>query len=288
MAAFFYGEKRGVTVSRLAYFLSAILVFTLAPMVASADDTSGRLVIGAEATYLEPRMGSLQFLNNPSAVDSIQGYTPDFAYAVAPRFWLGFQRSDGLGIRARYWQFQETAAGISFRENSVQLSLDIETLDLEFTQDVYFRNWEFEVAGGARYGRMALGFDGLDSGEMSGEASFDGIGPTIAMSARRPFRTGKLALVGGVRGSFLFGDTRLRRPYFYEPFAGDGIYVAEHLMQIWECQIGVEWSHETKSGLRWSARAVYETQVWNWSPSLGLFDMNVGLVGPACSLQVAW
>ncbi len=41
MAAFFYGEKGGVTVSRLACFLSAILVFTLAPLVVSADDACG-------------------------------------------------------------------------------------------------------------------------------------------------------------------------------------------------------------------------------------------------------
>ena len=74
----------------------------------------------------------------------------------------------------------------------------------------------------------------------------------------------------------MYGDTRFIGPQILV----DEIRVSQHLMQAWEFQVGAEWSRPTGRGSELVVRAVYEAQVWEWAPSLGLLSMDIGYVGP--------
>ena len=52
------------------------------------------------------------------------------------------------------------------------------------------------------------------------------------------------------------------------------------VMQVYEMQIGTEWTKELSNGGQFFARAGLEAQVWDVpGATLGLLDQNIGFVG---------
>jgi len=259
----------------------------------------GGIIAGADIAVLEPHIGTLGLSLGDWGSSSM---SPDFDGEIAPRIWLGYQGSGGLSGRMRYWQFDHNAtgenivSGLTQGEGNLTLGLEAHALDFELAQEGCFRNWVFEIAGGVRYGKMefAVGVSDLPEIPESGcipdfglAATFEGVGPTVALAARRPIGSGGLAFVVGARGSFLFGDTDVSGSGAASIVNHLGIELEEHLMQVWEFQVGGEWSRTTECGNRLFARAVYEAQVWEWAPALGLLGSDIGFVGPTFSLGVA-
>ncbi|HUT12303.1 MAG TPA: hypothetical protein VMY42_17530 [Thermoguttaceae bacterium] len=261
----------------------------------------GGIIAGADLTVLEPHIGTLGLSIGDWGSFSV---SPDFDAETAPRIWLGYQGPGGLIGRMRYWQFDHNATGenivslLTQGEGNLTLGLEAHALDFELAQEGCFRNWAFEIAGGVRYGKMEFGLgvsdmpdipqlDMWDIPDFGVAATFEGVGPTVALAARRPIGSRGLAFVVGARGSFLFGDTDVSGSGALSIVNNLGIELEEHLMQVWEFQVGGEWSRTTESGNRLFARAVYEAQVWEWAPALGLLGSDIGFVGPSFSLGVA-
>jgi hypothetical protein len=255
---------------------------------------------GAEVSFLKPHLGALGFsaTGHPDAM-----ILPTFDYEASPRFWIGFEDSSGLGLRAIYWQIDESArmdmwhaddiAGMldGVYIDGIGVDLEAETLDLEVTQRGCLGCLELAFAGGVRYGRMQTGLfvDGeiVDLGDFRGGVAteFEGVGPTLALDARRPLGCYGLSLVGGIRGAWLYGCTDGFLTGDATELIDVTITAEDHLMQVYEANLGVEYSCCLSGGCQMSVAAVWESQVWEWAPVAGLIHQDIGLTGPAISVS---
>lgn len=261
---------------------------------------SGRtLYAGFELAILQPHLGNL------SAGTDFGNFrlAPKFESEASPRIWLGAYNCDGFGGRVRYWQFDHDATGESVlgdlfdfvvfpADGTFSLDLNVQAVDFEMTQSGTFCSWDLEVAGGIRYGKLELGanvvsefrgnrrLDGLKVG-------FEGVGPTVAMAARRPIGCRGLAVYGNARGSLLYGDSGLDgRGSLAGPLASLDIEADQHMMQVWEFQIGTEFTRTTRRGSTIALRGALEGQAWEWAPVLGLLGADIGFFGPTVAFEV--
>lgn len=256
---------------------------------------------GVDVTVLKPHMGTLGagFFGHPEA-----DFTPGFDYEVAPRIWLGWDNAEGLGVRARYFTFDADATQTlpadhpplvlgGFELQGTQAWLEAQTLDLEATQRGCMGHLQFQLAGGFRYAKMETGVGA--SGVVTGQTppvplaagigmDFEGVGPTVAIDVRRPFGSRGLALVGSARSSWMYGQTDIG-------LTGDlaaipvNAYADDHMMQINELSLGVEWSRCLARGGKVTVAALWEAQAWEWAPVAGLIHQDIGLTGPTFSFS---
>jgi len=248
-------------------------------------------------------MGTLgaEFFGHP-AVD----VTPGHDFQVSPRIYLGWDNAEGLGVRARYWTFDSDATlafpgpeehpplgifnedvGVLFEGTTT--SLDADTFDFEATQRGCVGHLQFQLAGGFRYAKMetGVGVYGLaGNGEVVApfdagiNMEFEGAGPTVAIDVRRPFGSRGLALVGSARSSWMYGKTDIGLTGMLAEEFPVAAYADDHMMQINELSLGVEWSRCLARGGKVSVAALWESQAWEWAPVAGLIHQDIGLTGP--------
>jgi hypothetical protein len=117
----------------------------------------------------------------------------DFNYDEGFRFWVGYQRADGLGVRFRYFDFdQEADNGDEF---------DTTHSDLEIYDAVQVgHNWDLVIGAGIRY--LDVLFD--DVGGVFTQ-SFTGPGPVVTAELYRHI-SDRAALYAIGRESILVGD----------------------------------------------------------------------------------
>jgi hypothetical protein len=194
-------------------------------------------------------------------------------------------------------------ANVLIESTSLTTNLRINSIDLEATQDGEFHNWDFQIAGGVRYAKIDYDLFGGVTGtieEPIGElpanfeefdhtvsvfSEFEGVGPTIAMGARRPllFADG-LAFLTNLRLAFLFGDSTASLAF--DDVATNSIDFQE-LVQVWEVQVGFEYSRQLASGARLFGSAFLEAQVWEWGVPLGISGSDLGFFGPTVGVGIA-
>lgn len=63
------------------------------------------------------------------------------------------------------------------------------------------------------------------------------------------------------------------------------VYADDHMMQINEVSLGVEWSLCFERGGKLSVAALWEAQAWEWAPVASLIHQDVGLTGPTFSVS---
>ena len=132
---------------------------------------------GAELVYL--------------TLGGLPGAYSDFDYEAGYRFWVGYQRGDGLGLRFRYFDYDNTSGGLITR-------FDMTATDVEiFDQFDLGQNWELILGGGVRY---------LDKQEYSGPSEFSitGTGPVATAELYRHI-SDRAALYTIARQSIVFG-----------------------------------------------------------------------------------
>ncbi|HUT89915.1 MAG TPA: hypothetical protein VMY37_10480 [Thermoguttaceae bacterium] len=247
------------------------------------------LIAGMELPLLKAHYGA-GGVTIPGEQVSLSEYMPDFGHEATPRFWLGYETCDGLAFRVRYWQFDHTASAVDARASYyVEVGVAAEDLDFELAQSAQLGNWEFEVAGGARWAKVSDDvFINWDGDLADWTRSFEGGGPTFGVAARRPLCIGGLGLVADFRASFIYGDANFA-------LADDVLEIVEDMqatiddqvIEIYEIRVGAEWSRMTCAGWQLTGRLMLEGQVWELAPGpLGLFDTNLGFVGPTFSLAI--
>lgn len=253
--------------------------------------TSG-IIAGVEMPLLKAHYGACS-LDIPGRGVQLPELTPAFDHEATPRFWLGLKSCDGLAFRVRYWQYDHSASAIDAGASYylVEAELQAENLDFEVAQSGHFCNWEFEIAGGGRWAKIVDDVNINDGGLLaSWYRDFEGAGPMFAVAVRRRLGVRGLALVGNFRASLIYGDTNLALNIEEgETSENMSAGVDDHLLEIYEIQVGAEWSRMTCSGCRIAGRVVLEGQAWELAPCpgpLGLFDTNIGFVGPSFSLAI--
>ncbi len=164
----------------------------------------------------------------------------DFNYDEGFRFWIGYQRADGLGIRFRYFDFdQEADNGNIF---------DTTHTDLEVFDTVQIGcHWDLLVGAGIRY---------LDVTTDNGTDAFTltGPGPVVTAELYRHV-SDRAALYAIVRESIIVGNGR--------DLDNDLVLVEDSTLMISEIQLGGQLHRETPGGALLFGRAGWEAQYYH-------------------------
>jgi hypothetical protein len=216
---------------------------------------------GAEIAFLKP--------HHSMGINGVGGDTVNdfaFSYEASPRIWAGFQGSDGLGARIRYWEFNHDE-GIAVGANTQNLSYDTYIFDIEVVDSMSLGcYWDASVFAGFRY----LEFDEeyttrvTATGAAVTGVQFDNssYGLTVGGELRRCIGNGLAAYIN-TRGSVLMGD---EDETSLSPATGAWVLVDEELdniYYIWEAQAGAQATRELQMGGYAFARAGFEVQVWD-------------------------
>ncbi len=224
----------------------------------------GGVYAAADLTFLRPYMGREgldALLPAPTGPGGLEG-----EYTFAPRLIIGYEGASGLGVRTRYWFFDQDfgVAGVA-----PLFGIDMDVLDLEATIRKDFGSWDLQFAGGVRYGREEMSYNG-------DRLSFEGTGLTVAAEVTRPVYNGNWSLLGNFRGSLLYGETR-----------DTGIIwtgtSANEIMQVWEIQLGVEYARETSAG-QVAIQFLWEAQYWENAPIAAIMS-DLGFSGPTLKVE---
>jgi Legionella pneumophila major outer membrane protein precursor len=259
-------------------------------VVCDTECARGGLYGGAELVLLKPHLGSLggSLGSGPTTM-----LMPEFDYGASPRLWLGYETPGGVGLQATYWNFDHSTSmpdpfgGVA----TIGLGLQAQTLDLDASVRGCLEQTELQFLGGLRYGKLNLDLSLTDisagNQDVGGElaAQFEGFGPTVGLNVRRPFGCRGFALTGGLRGAWLYGDTSLALSQTQPRTRPLVSVVAEdHMMQVWETRVGLDWTRTLSSGSQLFARVALEAQAWEWAPVAFLIHEDIGFVGPTFAL----
>jgi len=231
------------------------------------DIGCGGVYAGVELALLKPHFDT-GIENDIEADGFVDPNNASFDYEATPRFYAGYRNCDGLGIRARYWTFDQavTLENPDGPGNFFINGIDATSVDLEVTQLVCWGPLQMNFAGGVRYGKFEHNGAEIDDEDIDiFHNDFEGWGPTLAMEGRRPIGCSGLALVGNVRSSLLFGESKTAEVNDGDvdnPLANADLDVYEDDMSLGlESQIGVEYSRCLGNGV-FKVRALLEGQYW--------------------------
>jgi len=238
---------------------------------------------GAEATILEPFMsGAPSVFGGPP----VPGSLLQQQFLAGVRYQIGWANEAGLGVRGRYWSYYNFF-NYSQPYAPAQLGIDLQAADLEATVTQRVWNWDTLLSAGARYGK--LGYVNKTATLFGpGSATFEGVGPTVALEGRRRLGGSAFSLYGNVRGSALFGTISNKALIPIMPVATT---IQGEVMGVAENQLGIAWDRVTANGLVVEARAVWETQYWmNSTLSDDTYGIgtNLGLIGPTIGLLICY
>lgn len=250
------------------------------------DLYSGGWYGGAEATILQPFMSGAPSVFN---VGPVSGSLIQQQFLTGVRYQVGWANEAGLGIRGRYWSYY------NFFDQAepyapAELGIDLQTADLEatFTQRIW--NFDTLLSAGARYGKLGY-MNNASVGVLPifgvGSATFEGVGPTVALEGRRRLGGSAFSLYGNVRGSALFGTIANKLLFTSMPRSN----ITGEVMGIAENQLGITWDWVASNGLVIEARAVWETQYWmnnTLSDDVYGIGTNLGLIGPTIGLLLSY
>ncbi|HBO42733.1 MAG TPA: hypothetical protein DD670_02100, partial [Planctomycetaceae bacterium] len=256
-------------------------------------------------------------------VEVLSATTFQTDYEMAPRFWLGYKGETGLGGRIRYMQFDHNLMEGSlladadnsyfinyfnnvwgpeqiFAEDGDELffshGMEMHVLDLDVMQDLYWGRTQLTIGGGLRYAKTSfLSVAFAMTGELQGEGAFmentfEGAGPTVFLEMQRRIGQSSVSIVGGARGSVLFGRTR--HWVGWAELDGETADLAIALERgdrtagVIEGMIGVQYDRALTRGVDTFIRAGWEGQLWFdvGSPTSTLGDM--GMQGLSLSIGI--
>jgi hypothetical protein len=186
-----------------------------------------------------------------------------FDYEATPRIWVGYQGTNGLGLRMRYWEFDQIESGSAINGGTDSIAYDTFVIDLEAIDTMQINtDWTVTLAAGFRFVDFTETRAALDAaGAPITTHSFDGdsFGATIGAEVRRPLWN---CLVGyaSARGSVLFGD----QSEFTGPTGTTLVdFETDNVYSITELALGLDWTRQTSRGAEFFVRAGYEVQFWD-------------------------
>lgn len=231
-----------------------------------------------------------------TGIDASEDYGFQTDYNLAPRVWIGYQCCSGFAARLRYWQFDhglgsyalETTAenyyfapstfgGLHFLAAStgdrlaVQNGLKADVIDFDLTQDFNWRHTRLSLGGGLSYAglRMDRNLALITATSVATErrtSRFQGIGPSVLAELKRQIGSSGISIVGGVRGTVLFGRERIFAEYVSTGQVDEretNSLSTNRCRGIVAASIGVQYDYEVCSGTDAFGRLSWEGQYWN-------------------------
>jgi hypothetical protein len=236
-------------------------------------------------------------------LESYYGYPTE--YEFAPRFWFGYQGYNGLGVRLRYTQFDhclgentlvtDAATIVSFdgldatdgETMTFCSGMEMHVFDVEFTKNFDVACAQITAGAGLRYGKVMFNATGavinvadVTTDVVALENTFEGVGPTVFVDFKAPIRSSRLSIIGGLRGSVLFG-----RRYTLEDYT-DLVAPVTTATELWrdnrttsmiDASFGLQYDRCLTNGVDGFVRMTWEGQTWNdvGSPTTSDGDMSM-------------
>jgi hypothetical protein len=241
---------------------------------------TGGLFGSIEITFLQPAISGAQ-----SVFGSGTGRLLDTSYQSGIRYALGYVSDSGLGVRGRYWSFDNSSAYTPPFAPAV-FGIHVQAADTEVTMSQRMRHWDLEVSGGLRYGKLEYTNPPLTL-YGPGIVKFEGVGPTASLNARRSLGNSGFALFGNVRGSLMIGDIETASLLLNIP-AGS---IEDEVMTVFENQLGVAWNYHLPNHMLLEVRTAWETQYWMNSTLEDDFygiGSNLALMGPTLGVELRY
>ena len=200
-----------------------------------------RFEFGAEAVFLSPH--STTGLG-PAGIAAF----PSVGYFESWRGWIGFSNENGVGLRGRFWEFDQL---VDNNQNAFTYGLDTYIADLEATMSRRFGNWDVQLSGGIRYVDFHEDRTFVSSSFVDSEL----IGVVLGGEVKRPLANGVRGF-GVVRMASVYGDLTGEVPNGF-------VVVLDNVhSMMWEAQLGMEFSRQTRLG-DVSLRSGVEIQHWD-------------------------
>lgn len=245
-------------------------------------DAAPALFASFEVPFLKP------FLSGASSV-AATGLTTGrlVSPAVHPsvRFLVGGERENGLGLRASYWLYDDTSLYAAPYSPS-QLGIEAQTVDVEIYTRHEYEIGDLWIGGGVRYGSLRYSNVGGDTPFNPGRVDFEGVGPVLALAAKRDIG-GSSYLLARTKAAVLYGDLTSNSLLVNMP-AGT---IQDEVMYCFECQLGYGFTAEISNDLIFAFEATLESQVLaNNSLQNDYFGIgsNLGMFGPALKLELLY
>ena len=244
----------------------------------------------------------------------------NFDYDATPRVWLGYSGSEGLGIRAMYWQYDHSAQPRAFTADgttvysaqamtvifpatiaaatpgdilAISSRLGLQTFDLEGTQDLRLGSCLTRASAGLRYSSLeqrssaSVTSGGITTQQLGWSRTYRGVGPTVAIDLRRPLGFWGLEGVAVGRGALLYGKTSLNRQVS-PPSQPNPAWVtlrdADDVTGCGSLELGAQWVRQLACGGQLFVRGTYEGQLWTEAGAPTLTFLGVEGFGLTCGL----
>ena len=185
---------------------------------------------------------------------------------------LGKEACDGFGVQFRYFHFDQNVEYDGLWDNGIATTpvngdtgIKVEAFDAELTQRGSFRSWDILVTGGLRYGKVEFDipsnlFTGIGAVIFGGPtgSDFDGVGPTVSLSAQRPLGYG-LSVIGRARTALLFGDVDYVGAFLPNTY----LTIEDEFVQVTELQFGLGYDRCLNCGANLNMGVFWEAQRWD-------------------------
>jgi hypothetical protein len=202
------------------------------------------------------------------------GEDAEFDFEITPRFTFGWVRSDGLGARFRWWEFDHDAPAI---EAVSFLSVDTYNIDFEIFDTFALNcNWDLEIAAGVRYNDFEeFAFDAAADFRLN---QFSGWGGVASAELRRCVSTNG-ALFVRARASLLMDDKRV---FWVNDDDGNDVLLRDVTVGTTELAFGYQYTRPICGGGYYFFEAQAEWQNWyNYSSAYNDTEDSEDLAGPA-------
>lgn len=244
------------------------------------DVGTGGLFGAIEVTFLRPHLSGAT-----PAFGLAGNRIIDADYSTGIRYLLGYTSDSGLGVRARYWNYDDNFNYVPpFVPATLGITLDV--ADAEVTLAQRLRHFDLELSGGLRYGKLQYS-NGVPALFSVGTLTFEGVGPTASLSGRRALGNSGISIFGNVRGSMMIGDLRNQSLLTLMP-AGT---IEDEIMTVAENQMGIAWNRNLLSTWRLEIRTAWETQYWmssTISDDVYGIGSNLALTGPTVAVELRY
>ncbi len=241
---------------------------------------TGGLFGSIEITFLQPAISGAQ-----SVFGSGTGRLLDTSYQSGIRYVLGYVSDSGLGVRGRYWSFDNDSDYAPPFAPAV-FGIHVQAADTEVTLSQRLRHWDLEVSGGLRYGKLEYTNAPLTL-YGPGTVKFEGFGPTASCNGRRSLGNSGFSLFGNVRGALMIGDINTGSLLLNIP-AGS---IEDEVMTVFENQLGLAWNYQMSNHMLLEVRTAWETQYWMNSTLEDDFygiGSNLALMGPTLAVELRY
>lgn len=275
----------------------------------------GTWSIGGGLYYITP-----VFESNPAYIaTTILGGTTsfdrqDFSHDmnIAPLAWVSYTCANGVGIRGRWWMFDDDGKASALLGGATAISdaggfftvtpgagstvaaassLHLHVYDLEATYQWNCGCWSFLASAGARYVQLSQSYQlsvvdggGVLTDSAFGTSSFNGGGGTFSIEFHRPVCSSCFSAYGNLRGSLLFGTGVQTGGATGTAGSASASARQMDVLPIGEAEVGGEWGRAW-GRCRLFAQVGVVGQVW-WGggnavqgPAGGDLGQNFGFFG---------